>query len=157
MRPVFILIAFIVFLLGSCTSEGKDHHHEQANGLLILEGGETVAQTMDRLEQAATARGFKVFARIDHQAGAESIDQALRPTQLLIFGNPAGGTPLMQAAQSFGIDLPLKALVYEDETGAIKIAFNDPRFLAQRHGLPNPERMIQKMTGLLEALAQAAQ
>ncbi|WP_281300401.1 MULTISPECIES: DUF302 domain-containing protein [unclassified Iodidimonas] len=157
MRPVFILIAFIVFLLGSCTSEGKDHPHEQTNGLLILEGGDSVAVTMDKLEQAATARGFKIFARIDHQAGAKSIDQVLRPTQLLIFGNPAGGTPLMQAAQSFGIDLPLKALVYEDETGAVKIAFNDPRFLAQRHGLPDPEPMIQKMTGLLKALAQAAQ
>jgi uncharacterized protein (DUF302 family) len=91
--------------------------------------------TMDRLEAEVKARGNTVFARVDHAAGAASVGISLRPTEALIFGNPKAGTALMQANQTIGIDLPLKALVCEDGAGAVWVAYNDPAWLAQRHGL----------------------
>ena len=90
---------------------------------------------MDRLEAEVKAKGLTVFARIDHAAGAASVGMALRPTEVLIFGNARGGTPLMQAGQSAGSDLPLKTLVYQDEAGQVWLAYNDPSWIAQRHGL----------------------
>lgn len=91
---------------------------------------------MDKLEAVVKARGLTVFARIDHAAGAAKIGKSLRPTELLIFGNAQGGTPLMECVQSFGIDLPLKALVWADADGQTWVSYNDPAFLAQRHGVP---------------------
>lgn len=85
---------------------------------------------MDRLEDGVKQRGLVVFARIDHAAGASKIGKTLRPTELLIFGNPQGGTPFMECAQSVGIDLPLKALVWEDAMGKVWISYNEPAFLA---------------------------
>src|SRR5215831_10927910 len=88
-------------------------------------------ETMDRLAAAVAAKGMTVFARIDHAAGAAAVGLPLRPTELLIFGNARGGTPLMQAAQTIGIDLPLKALVLEDAGGKSSLAYNDPAWLAR--------------------------
>ena len=88
---------------------------------------------MDRLEKVVKERGLKVFARIDHAAGAAKIGKTLRPTELLIFGDPKGGTPFMECAQSAGIDLPLKALVWEDASGQVWLGYNDPAYLAKRH------------------------
>src|SRR6266850_1673210 len=92
-------------------------------------------ETMDRLEAEIKAVGMTVFVRVDHAAGAASVGMRLRPTELLIFGNAKGGTPLMQADQAVGIDLPLKALVYEDASGKVWLAYNDPGWIAGRHGL----------------------
>src|ERR1700751_1275378 len=92
-------------------------------------------ETMERLEAEVQAKGLTVFAHVDHAAGATAVGLSLRPTDLLIFGNARGGTPLMQAAQSIGIDLPLKALVWQDADGATWVSYNDPAFLAHRHGL----------------------
>jgi uncharacterized protein (DUF302 family) len=89
----------------------------------------------DRLEAEIKAKGMTVFARIDHAAGAAELGLPLRPTELLIFGNAKAGTPLMQANQAIGIDLPLKALVFEDAAGTVWLSYNDPRWLAQRHGI----------------------
>ena len=125
-------------------------------GLTQFDSPHAVAATMDRLEAAVQERGFKVFARIDHAAGAASVDMTLRPTQLLIFGNPQGGTPLMRNAQSMGIDLPLKALVYEDADGQVRVAFNDPAFLADRHDMANAAQIADRMGGLLDTLGKAA-
>src|ERR1700760_3489031 len=91
-------------------------------------------ETMDRLEAAVRAKGMTVFARIDHAAGAADAGLTLRPTELLIFGNARGGTPLMQAMQPLGIDLPFKALVWQDASGDTWLSWNEPRWLAQRHG-----------------------
>jgi uncharacterized protein (DUF302 family) len=91
--------------------------------------------TTDRLEAEIKAKGMTVFARIDHAAGAAELGLPLRPTELLIFGSAKAGTPLMQASQAIGIDLPLKALVFEDAAGKVWLSYNDPRWLAQRHGL----------------------
>jgi len=105
------------------------------DGLVTVLSSFAATQTMDRLEAAIKAKGLTVFARIDHGAGAASAGLPLRPTELLIFGNAKAGTPLMQANQAIGIDLPLKALVYEDAAGKVWLSYNDPRWLAHRHGL----------------------
>lgn len=130
---------------------------------MTIEGLTTVAssfspkETMDRLAAAMAAKGLTVFARIDHAAGAAAVGLALRPTELLIFGNAKGGTPLMQAAQTIGIDLPLKALVYEDAAGKTRLAYNDPAWLARRHGLRQEvEPTVKAMAAALAALATAA-
>jgi uncharacterized protein (DUF302 family) len=95
-----------------------------------------------------------VFAGIDHAAGAAKAGKSLRPTELLIFGNPKGGTPLMECAQTAGIDLPLKALVWEDDAQQVWLGYNDPKYLAQRHGIadcPAVENLHKALTGLVEA------
>lgn len=106
-----------------------------ADGLIEVASTRNVSDTADRLVQQIEQRGLRVFSRIDHAAGAASIGASLRPTQLLIFGNPQGGTPFMQCAQTVGIDLPLKALVWEDESGRVWVGYNDPAFIASRHGV----------------------
>jgi uncharacterized protein (DUF302 family) len=105
------------------------------DGLVTRRSGHSVAETIDRLVSAVTSRGLSVFARIDHAAGAAQVSMELRPTQLLIFGSPVGGTPLMRDRQTAGIDLPLKALAWQDADGAVWLTYNDPRWLAARHGL----------------------
>src|SRR5271163_5331261 len=92
-------------------------------------------ETVDRLAAAITTRGISIVARIDHAAAAAAIGMELRPTEVLIFGNPRAGTPLMQSVQTVGIDLPLKALVWQDEGGTTWLAYTDPQWLAQRHGV----------------------
>jgi uncharacterized protein (DUF302 family) len=112
---------------------------------------------MTRLEAEVKARGMTVFARIDHAAGAAGAGLSLRPTELLIFGNAKAGTPLMQTVQTTGIDLPLKALVWEDASGATWLSYNDPAWLAQRHGVAGEtETVIGMMSKALDAVAQAA-
>jgi uncharacterized protein (DUF302 family) len=107
-----------------------------AEGLITLKSPHSATATMDRLEDTVKARGLTVFARIDHAAGAAKIGKSLRPTVVLIFGNPQGGTPFMECAQSTGIDLPLKTLVWEDASGQVWLGYNDPSYLATRHQVP---------------------
>jgi len=109
---------------------------------------------MDRLQAEISAKGMKVFARIDHAAGAAEAGLELRPTELIIFGNARGGTPLMRSAQTGGIDLPLKALVWEDAAGTTWLSYNEPSWIAHRHGVANAEPVVSKMTGALSAMAR---
>jgi len=111
---------------------------------------------MDRLEAEIRAEGMKVFARIDHAAGASEAGLELRPTQLIIFGNARGGTPLMQSAQTVGIDLPLKALVWEDASGTTWLSYNEPSWIAQRHGVANADPVVSKMSAALGAMSRKA-
>ena len=128
-----------------------------ANGLTTIRSAHGAQETTRRLEGAIRAKGLSLFAKIDHAAGAAEAGLSLRPTELLIFGNAKGGTPLMQAAQTIGIDLPLKALVWQDATGATWLSYNDPAWLSQRHGLGHAlEAPVQAITALLAALAEAA-
>jgi uncharacterized protein (DUF302 family) len=114
-------------------------------------------ETMDRLEAEVKAKGLTVFARLDHAAGAAAVGMPLRPTELLMFGNARGGTPLMQASQVVGIDLPLKALVYQDVAGKVWLAYNNPSWIVQRHGLSGEVApTVQALTKALEAFAAAA-
>ncbi|MGX8014016.1 DUF302 domain-containing protein [Mesorhizobium sp. ORM8.1] len=110
------------------------------NGLISVESRFSVAKTIDRLAEIATGAGLRVFARIDHAAGAHEVGASLRPTELLVFGHPKGGTPLMQDQQLAGIDLPVKALAWEDEQGKVWLSYNDAQWLAERHGLGDASR-----------------
>lgn len=110
------------------------------NGLITVQSRFGVTETIDRLVETVERAGLLVFARIDHAAGARSVETSLRPTQLLIFGNPKGGTPLMQDRQLAGIDLPVKALAWEDEQGKVWLSYNDAHWLAERHGLGDASR-----------------
>ncbi|WP_339843909.1 DUF302 domain-containing protein [uncultured Halopseudomonas sp.] len=111
-------------------------HAYAAAGLIAVKSPHSAKATMDRFEVIIKDKGLNVFARIDHAAGAAKIGKALRPTEVLIFGNPQGGTPFMECAQSVGIDLPLKALVWEDASSQVWLGYNDPEYLAERHGVP---------------------
>ncbi|MEO5692148.1 MAG: DUF302 domain-containing protein [Usitatibacter sp.] len=125
-----------------------------ADGLVAVKSPHSAKDTMNRLEDLVKQRGLNVFARIDHAAGASRIGKSLRPTELLIFGNPQGGTPLMECAQSAGIDLPLKALVWEDASSQVWLGYNDPAFLARRHGVPQcavVDNLRKALAGLVEA------
>ena len=127
-----------------------------------MEGLTTIAsrfdpkETMDRLESEVRARGMTVFARIDHAAGAAEVGLTLRPTELIIFGNARGGTPLMQSVQTVGIDLPLKALVWEDASGTTWLSYNEPSWIAQRHSIANAEPVVSKMAAALSAISRKA-
>ena len=128
-----------------------------ADGLIAVKSSRGPKETMDRLVAQVQAKGLTIFARIDHAAGAKEAGLPLRPTELLIFGNAKGGTPLMQANQAIGIDLPLKALVWQDGSGGTWLSYNDPAWLAQRHGLGQEvEAAVKTMTALLGAVAKAA-
>ena len=126
-------------------------------GLVTLASQHGPQETMDRLEAEVKARGIRVFARIDHAAGATEAGLSLRPTELLIFGNANAGTPLMQSIQSIGIDLPLKALVWQDGAGDTWLSYNDPAWLAKRHGLAGEaEPAVSNMSAVLRTVVTAA-
>lgn len=128
-----------------------------AAGLITLESSYSAAETIDRLADTVAKAGLQIFVRIDHAAGAEQVGMPLRPTQLLIFGQARGGTPLMQENQTAGIDLPLKALAWTDADGKTWLSYNDPEWFAQRHGLGEPSaQAVQAMRGALARLAGAA-
>jgi len=121
-RNIIVLLLFLVPL-----------SLHAADGMIVLKSAHGVKATIDRFEAAAKGKGLNIFLRLDHAAGAKKIGKALRPTELLVFGNPQGGTPLMLCAQSVGIDLPLKVLAWEDASGQVWLGYNDPRHLAARH------------------------
>jgi uncharacterized protein (DUF302 family) len=128
-----------------------------ADGLRTIRSSYGPKDTMNRLEAEVKAKGMTVFARIDHAAGAAGAGLSLRPTELLIFGNAKAGTPLMQSAQTIGIDLPLKALVWQDASGNTWLSYNDPGWLAKRHGLGHEaDATASAMTAALDAIARAA-
>lgn len=127
------------------------------DGLTTIQSTFGPQDTVRRLEAAVKAKGMTVFARIDHAAGAAEVGLALRPTELLIFGNAKGGTPLMQSDQTVGIDLPLRALVWQDAAGNTWLSYNDPSWLAHRHGLgAEATTTVSALTAALNALAKAA-
>jgi uncharacterized protein (DUF302 family) len=127
------------------------------NGLTTIASAHSVAETIERLVATITPLGMNVFARIDHAAGAASIGMPLRPTLLLLFGNPKGGTPLMQDKQTAGIDLPLKALAWEDANGKVWLSYNEAAWIAQRHGLGAASAgAVAAMTKALQEITAAA-
>lgn len=127
------------------------------DGLAVRKSDFDPLQTTQRFIAALERRGITVLARIDHSAAAAAAGMQLRPTELLIFGNPKAGTPLMAAAQTIGIDLPLKALVWQDAEGNTWLGYNEPRFLAQRHGVDSGfEKLLDTMTRTLEEVANEA-
>ncbi len=124
--------------------------------LLSVKSLNNFQATVELAKAGIDKRGFKTFAVIDHAAGAASIDQTLRPTTLIIFGNPQGGTPLMQSAQTMGIELPLKILVHEDESGLVSVSWPDMATVFAKHGVVDRDPILQKIQGALNAIATEA-
>ena len=125
-------------------------------GLTSIQSSFAPKETMDRLVAEINATGMTVFARIDHAGGAAVVGLKLAPTELIIFGNARAGTPLMQSVQTVGIDLPLKVLVWEDAGGKTWLSYNEPSWIARRHGVPNAEQVVSKMGASLSAIAGKA-
>jgi len=141
----FFLLVVAFLFLSAVSSWGAD-------GLIALKSPYKAKETMDRLESVVQSRGLTVFVRIDHAQGAEEIGESLPPTEVILFGNPKGGTPFMQCVQTVGIDLPLKALVWEDENGQTWLGYNDPIYLARRHGATDCP-VVVKLSEVLSGIA----
>lgn len=152
MRATIYVLALLLGVLPEAQAQSED-------GLLRRTSALSPAQVLDRIEALIRQRGLVVFARIDHAGGAAQAGLTLRPTELLLFGHPKGGTPLMQCAQSAGIDLPLKALAWRDESGQTHVAFNDPDYIARRHGVGQCPALegLRKLTASLLAHLDAGQ
>ncbi len=130
--------------------------HPAAAEIIKKESQNPVDVTISKLEKIVTEKGFKVFARIDHAAGAKSVGQELRPTELLIFGNPAGGTPMIAAEQTMGLTLPLKVLAWQDEAGKVWIGYDDMADLLAARGLPGDHPAGVKAAGALDNFTKGA-
>jgi len=147
MIKIFIFILAIFFIVSTAAA---------GDGLISVKSSHDVKVTADRLEDILNKKGMTVFIRINHAAGAKKIGKQLRPTELVVFGNPKVGTPLMQCSQSVGIDLPQKALIWQDDKGQVWLSYNDPNYLALRHGLSQCAEVIKKIEKALGNFAKAA-
>lgn len=132
------------------------HAHELENGLVQMSSSFSVSETGERLEALFEERRLNLMAQVDHAQNAASVGEALRPTKLFIFGNPAVGTPLMQCNQSVAIDLPQKMLVWEDAAGQVWLGYNNPEYLLERHELEACEPVIERISQVLEDIATRA-
>lgn len=122
------------------------------SGIITIESKHSVQDTLDRLTEIMASKGITIFARVDHAAGAKKVGTEMAPTQLLLFGNPKLGTPLMMSSRTIGIDLPLKALAWRDDNGKVWVSYNDPAFLKARHEMSNRDPVFEKMGGVLKGL-----
>lgn len=147
MRRTFSVLLFLVFSVSAV---------QAAENLVVKESQHSVSETLDRLSAIMKEKGITVFTRIDHAAGAKKAGIDLKPTQVLIFGNPKLGTPLMQANRQIGVDLPLKALAWEDDAGKVWLGYTKPEALKQRFGISERDEVFNKMTGALDKLTSAA-
>jgi uncharacterized protein (DUF302 family) len=127
----------------------------QANGLVQVASRYSVDESVERLKSQLEQKGLQIFAVIDHSGEAAKVGLKMRPTKVVLFGSPKGGTPLMVAAPSLAIDLPLKALVAEDENGKVTVSYNSPEYLQQRHGVPAD--LIKNIAGAGALLAEAVE
>jgi uncharacterized protein (DUF302 family) len=131
-------------------------NRDSVNGLITIASALGPKETVDRLVNEIVSKGLTVFARVDHAAGATKLGLSLRPTEVILFGNARGGTPLMQAAQTAGIDLPLKVLVWQDAANETWVSYNEPSWISQRHHLEISAEIIDKLTTVVRSIAQAA-
>ena len=143
-------------VISRASSHNADSHNSQEKGLISISSKYSPDRTADRFEQILLDKGFTVFSRIDHAEGAARVSEPLEPTEIIIFGNPRIGTKLMQCDRTAAIDLPQKALFWEDEEGKSWLTYNDPQYLANRHLLEGCEDIVLKIEKGLGALAKAA-
>ncbi len=146
MRYFYITLILIMASAGVFAQEG----------LITVESNQSVDQTADHLQKLINEKGLTFFTKVDHRKNAEGVDMQLRPTVLLIFGNPKLGTPLMQCQQTYAIDLPQKALIFEDKDGRVWIAYNSQEYLARRHNLKNCDKDLKKVENALSNLIKEA-
>ena len=147
MRQFFLIVLTIILTMSLAYAD---------NGLIHVKSPYAVNKTGDRLETALNEKGMIVFARINHSEGAKKIGLDLPATELIIFGNPKVGSPLMQCNRTVGIDLPQKALIWQDDNGQVWLSYNNPRYLARRHGLSECTQVIEKVDKALSSFAKAA-
>jgi len=144
-----LLLAFLYFVLLSSIAHAD-------SGLIEVKSNYSVKETADRLEKILLEKGMTLFAKVNHGQGAESVGLSLRPTELIIFGNPKVGTALMICSQRIAIDLPQKALVWEDEKGVVRLTYNNPRYLSKRHDTTGCEIVIKNVQNALKRFASLA-
>lgn len=147
MRQILVILTLFSVFAGPVYAD---------DGLISVKSQHDVKTTADRLETVLRDKGMTLFIRIDHAQGAQKVGKALRPTELVIFGNPGVGTPLMQSGQTTAIDLPQKALIWEDAAGDVWFTYNDPEYLVKRHGITGCDENIQKIGKALGNFATAA-
>jgi uncharacterized protein (DUF302 family) len=149
-RSLTTMLALLALLASPASAQ------EPLPGILTLPSADDFVTTTQRLEAAIADEGLTLLTTIDHAANAENAGLELRPTTVFLFGNPAAGTPLMQAAPTFGLDLPQRMLVWENEDGDVFVTWRDPTILANEHGLAPDEGPLPNIAALLEALARTA-
>lgn len=142
-------IAILILVLSTAAAGADD-------GLVKKLSAHSVQTTMNSLENLVRNKGLMVFARIDHAAGATAVGEDMLPTELLLFGNPAIGTKLMTSQRTVGIDLPIKVLIWEEPDGKVWIAYNDPAYLAERHGIDDRDAVLEKMAAAVGGIVSAA-
>lgn len=147
MRRAILILLTVILFVPAAQAEEK---------LVVKSSNHSVSVTLDRLTKIMKTKGITIFARIDHAAGAKAAGLELKPTQVLIFGNPKLGTPLMQANRHIAVDLPLKALAWEDADGKVWLGYTKPESLKARFGIEGRDEVIKKMTGALDNLTNAA-
>lgn len=135
------------------STAGESHNSEF---LVSIKSNHSVTHTADRFADLVKEKGLTLFARINHADNAAKVDLTLSPTEVILFGNPLVGTKLMQCAPTMAIDLPQKALVWQDEAGDTRIAYNNPEYLKHQHGIEGCDEILQKVSGLLAGLSKAA-
>ena len=149
MKQIVIILTTTLCLLLSIFANAS-------KGVIAFESQFSVMETVNRFEQLLKSKGLTIFVKIDHARNADTVNLPLRPTQVVIFGNPNVGTLLMQCQQQLAIDLPQKALVWQDEKGKVWLSYNDPRYLQQRHNVKQCQTIVNKVSQLLQSLARSA-
>ncbi len=150
-REIISVQALIIAILLSTQA-----YADSSDGIVRIKSNNSVTATIDKLETVLKKKGMTIFTRVDHTAGAEKAGLKIRPTELLIFGNPKVGTPLMLCSQTAALDLPQKSLAYKDETGQVWLVYNDPVYMAKRHNIKGCEKAVQKVTNALATFASVA-
>ena len=150
-REMISVQALIIAILLSTQA-----YADSSDGIVRIKSNNSVTATIDKLETVLKKKGMTIFTRVDHTAGAEKAGLKIRPTELLIFGNPKVGTPLMLCSQTAALDLPQKSLAYEDENGQVWLVYNDPAYMAKRHNIKGCEKAVQKVTNALATFASFA-
>jgi uncharacterized protein (DUF302 family) len=159
MKKLFLTLglASIGSLLGACASMAPPANPQGVQGMVAVKSVHSAKVTMDKFEEAVKAASMNVFARVDHAAGAQRIGKTLRSTEVLVWGSPPGGTPMLECAQTVGIDLPQKALVWQDAKGDVYLGWNDPAYLVNvRHNTPGCEAVSANVGKAIAGFAKKA-
>ena len=147
MKKILLVLSSILLVSSIATA---------SEGLVTLKSAHSAKATADKLVKMLKQKGMTVFARIDHAAGAKTVEKTLRPTEVIIFGNPKAGTPVMQCSQSAAIDFPQKALIMEDEKGLVTLSYNDPKYIEKRHNIKGCDQVLTKISAILGKFAKGA-
>lgn len=156
LRSCVLALALLLSNLSLAAHHESAEHKVFEDSMITLESKHDVKSTADKLEKILKEKGMTVFIRIDHSAGAAKVGKTLRPTEVVVFGNPKVGTPIMQCSQSVAIDLPQKMLIWQDKAGKTWLTYNNPNYLAARHNVTGCDAILKKVAGALNKFATAA-